>query len=128
MATKKTGKAPQSRVLTGAELLGGNRDFKMLEIPELTTDGVVGVVYLKTLPAGAVLDFIDKAEGAERNDAMLGLIALAVVDADGNHLFSKEQASHLRNLDVQVFSRLTTAVVGMVKYGPDKEDEETGKA
>lgn len=103
----------KTRALTAEDLLsGGENAFKPFEIPELTKNGEPGVVWLKHLSAGAVMDFATKSErsDAEKNQAMLEMIAKAIVHEDGSPMFTEEQAARLREMSMAVFNRLVTAV------------------
>lgn len=94
------------RVLTGEDLLRGV-GAKPFEVPELG-----GVVYLRSLPAGDVLDF-SSASDDNRHDAILTLIAKAAVTPDGQPLFSPDQVARLREMSITVFMRLSSAVTEM---------------
>lgn len=115
-------KDEQSRLLTAEDILrGGEAPLERLEIPELQKGGRPGVVHLRPLPAGAVLEFAQHEEGAARNAAMLELIAHAVVTPEGKPLFTREQAAGLRELSIQAFNRLARAVTAMAQL-----DDEAG--
>ena len=104
-----------SKALTAADLLrGGDNPYRKVEIPELTKDGDTGHVYVKDLPAGDVLVFTEMPEGPERNEGMMFLIAKALVDEDGNPLFtSEEEVREIKNVSMNVFNRLAQEVTGV---------------
>ncbi len=99
-----------------------------LEIPELAReDGRPGVVYIRLLSAGDVLDYVEKDELTQR-EQMFSLIAKAVVKQDGSPMFDEAEVFKLRNLRVDVFTRLSKAVTATIN--PDdpesKKLESTG--
>jgi hypothetical protein len=120
--SKKTGTVATTAALTAEDLLSFNESSrKMLEIPELPKDGRPGVVWLQPLTAGQVMDFAarqaDNMTEAEKSQAMLEMIARAVVDQNGQQLFSEEQVGRLRDMSMAVFSRLTAAVNELTGVG-----------
>lgn len=104
---------------------GGDIPFKPLEIPELTKDGKVGMVYLKAPSAGDVLDFAAKSADTNtetQHDALIRMIAQCVVDQDGKRLFQDE--TRVREIPFSIFSRLMAAVNDLAGIG---KKEEAGK-
>lgn len=104
---------------------GGDIPFKPLEIPELTKNGQVGMVYLKPPSAGDVLDFASKSSGtetSEQHDALIKMITQCVVDQTGKRIFDDE--SRVREIPFSIFSRLMTAVNDLAGIG---KKEEAGK-
>jgi hypothetical protein len=117
MATRKADKT--ARFLTAEDIFSGGDDpFVEVEIPELTKKGKPGIVYLRQLPAGDVLDFVAQSD-EDKNEALLGLLAKAVVTADGSPLFTEEQARNLRSISIGVFNRLTREITAMASLGPE---------
>lgn len=116
----------KARALSADDILsGGENACTPLEVPELTKNGEPGVVWIKSLSAGAVMDFAARADKdkpeAERNQAMLEMIAKAIVNEDGSPMFTEEQAARLREMSMAVFNRFVTAVNGLTGIG--KKDE-----
>lgn len=110
----------EGRVLTAADILrGGPGSFQTVEVPELD-----GVVYLRPVPAGVVLDYLDAVEDkAQKNKALVKLIAASCVNPDGSPMFSADQADELREMSSRVFTRLAKAVMASANAN---EMEEAG--
>lgn len=123
------GSSDEERVLTAEEILaGGDEPFKRVEIPELPKGGEPGVVFLRSVSAGEVLDFIQIPEGKKQNDALIRLIADVVVSKDGEPLFSETEAEDIRRISIGAFNRIQNAVLkraGM-PTGEPGESAETG--
>lgn len=99
-----------SQLLTADEIFAGGDDLlSPLEIPELKKGGKPGIVYLKQLSTGDVLDFAESGE-QDQKSRMLTLIAKAVVNQDGSPMFSEDQVTRLRDIRVDVFTRLSRAI------------------
>lgn len=114
MSNSKKADTKKFAALT-AEDLFGRGGYTMLEIPELPKGGRPGVVWLRPLSAGDVMDFTARVGGdekpeSEKTQAMLEMIASAVVNEDGSAIFTEEQVGRLREMSMSVFSRLATAV------------------
>lgn len=110
-----------------AIIAGGDNPYKELEIPEIQVNGQPGVVYLKHPSAGYILDFAEERSKADKDDpknnqAMLEMISMCVVDAQGNAIFAS--AEEVRKVPLPVFSRLMTAVNELSGSG---QKEELGK-
>lgn len=108
-------------------------------IPELSREGVKKYLYLRQLSAGEVLAFTEDSKDAlpfESNDALLVLIAQALVTPDNKLLFpdaavasSDEQARKrliavLRaKIPMPVFNRLSSLVVKLTTADGSAEGE-----
>lgn len=103
-----------ARRLTAADILaGGEEPYRELEIPELKKGGAPGILYLKPLSAGDMLDLAAAEDLApvERRNQMLQLIAKTVVDPDtGQRVFTVDQVDELRTISAKLFTRLMTAI------------------
>jgi hypothetical protein len=106
---------------------GGDDSLERLEIDELQKGGRPGVVYLRPLPAGEVLDFADKSEGEGKNQALLEMIAKAVVHPDGSPMFGEEDTKRLREISIGAFNRLAKAVTKMADVGVETAGETEAK-
>ena len=89
-------------------LTGGGAKPETLEIK--MTDGRTGHVFRRDLPAGDVLDFVESEEGPERNEALMRLVARAIVNQDGSPKFSEMDLGELRDMPVNIFQQMATAV------------------
>ena len=91
-------------------------------------DGSLLTCYQRDLSAGDILDFVTYAEGKERNEALLKLVAKAIVDEDGTPVFTNEDMTKLRNMPVRIFQQLSDAVVEAAGLGvtDDEEGDEKG--
>lgn len=101
-----------ANVLTLDDLLsGGEEAYRALEIPEIVKNGKPSCVYLRSLPAGDVLDYGEMPKD-QQNAGMLRLIAKAVVSPEGEPLFSENDLDKMRKVSIKVFNRLMAAVMG----------------
>jgi hypothetical protein len=122
---KKTGTfhPTEDQLLTAEDIFSGGDDLvSPLRIPELSKNGKPGIVYLKLLSAGDVLDFSEADEGS-RKERLLPLIAKAVVHQDGTPMFSQEQVARLSEIRVDVFNRLSRAVTDKFNTMMSEEEE-----
>lgn len=130
MSNKKAG--TQFAALTADELFGRG-SYKRLEIPELPKNGEPGVVWLRALSAGDVMDFTNRLGGdnvpeSEKTQAMLEMIAKAVVTEDGTPIFTEEQVGRLREMSMSVFTRISRAVNELTGTTEAKEAAGKGSA
>lgn len=127
MATTKQNdmRPTDDQLLTAEDILSGGDDYlSPLEIPELSKNGKPGVVYLKPLSAGDVLDFAEGDKGT-RTSRIIPLIAKAIVRQDGSPMFNDGEVARLRDIRMDVFTRLSKAV--MATFNSVMDDDE-GKA
>ena len=85
------------------------------------------LVYIRDVPAGVMLDFmLIDADGAERNEGLLKLIAGSVCGSDGVPLFDVDNTEPMKNMPMDVFTELATIVTETAnsKVTADAEDEE----
>ena len=87
------------------------------------TDGSKLTCYQQDICAGDVLDFVHVEEGPERNEALLRLISLAIVDEDGEQIFKGTGMKQLRKMPVKIFEQLSNAVVEAAGLNTTEEDE-----
>lgn len=113
-------KLHMSRVLTGEDILSVTNPTPF-EIPELN-----GIVYLRSLPAGRVLDYSERSKDDKTYQALLELIAAAVVDEHGNPLFNESQIGRLRDMSVSIFNRLSNKVLEVANLASVGEKEGEG--
>lgn len=112
-------------VLTLDELLA-QPDLTVVEVPELPKDGKPGIVYMRPLTAGVVIDMVVDSSNRPTGDALRTLISESICDKDGNPIFDEENVDKLRDMRLDVFNRLSTAV--MKNLAPPQEAAEEGKA
>lgn len=140
----ETKKAPadKSRHLDAATIFrGGDSGFEELEIPSVMVGGEAGVVFLKHLPAGDVMEYVSLAGGRDAasedvQGALLALVAKAVVQEDGTPTFTEAQTERLKEISMATFNTLSDRVLKMagirivVKGQEDKDDgaEDAGNA
>ena len=114
MAKQPTTSVP--RVLSLADLTAPPT-LTELSIPELAG----GVVYLRPLSAGTVMDMVVDGNAADgtggvaskvTGEAMMKLVAAAVANADGTPMFAPgdEGLAQIKLLDIRVFNRISTAI------------------
>lgn len=96
---------------------GGDDPYRRVEIPELVKNGEPGIVYVKSLTTGQVFDFAERVNpetnpsANDRSQAMLEMIARAIVTEDGAAIFdTPEKVSRLREVSMAAYKRLSTAV------------------
>lgn len=116
-------KKPEAIQLTAEDILRGGDSLERLELPELTKDGRPGVVFLRQLGAGDVIAFMDHAEGAPRNRAILALMAKAVVTEQGEPVFADVDDDALGSMPMGVFNKLAGAVTAMANLGGEEGNE-----
>jgi hypothetical protein len=111
-----------SNLLTIADLVAPP-SITPLEIPELTKDGKPGVVHIRPLLAGDVMDIVTQSDGKADSNAVMRMVAYALVHPDGTPMLSGSDAVlQLRAVPQTVFSRISAAVTGTIATTP-----ETGK-
>ncbi len=86
-------------------------------------DGTTLTCYQRDLSAGDVLDFVHVEEGPKRNEALLRLVSLAIVEEDGTAVFSGTDIGQLRDMPVKIFQQLSDAVVKAAGLEEVEEDE-----
>jgi hypothetical protein len=95
-------------------------DFFSSAKPKLVTlTTIPGQVYLRPLPAGDVLDFMEQRQknlepGASQKgnrSALMRLISRAVVHEDGKPMFSEENMDRLNDIPVLVFNEISGVVL-----------------
>ena len=94
------------------------------------SDGHSQTIFQKDLSAGAVLSFVETREGAERNAALLVLVAQAICQEDGSSVFvSEEDLARLEQMPVRIFQQLSDAVVEAagIKSSDDDDKDEGGE-
>ena len=128
MTAQKEKKADQAGTLLTADDLirGGDQPSIPLEIPEISQDGVPGIVYILRVSAGVVLDFADaiQADDTSKNAAVIEMISKVVVDKNGTLLFGGEEGiERIRRVPVQIFNRLAEAVTNMADTSPDSDND-----
>lgn len=112
----------EAQLLTASEiLLGGEEGLKRIELESVKKNGKPGVVWLKPLPAREILAFSNVPK-EEQLEAMIPMIASAIVNKDGSAKFTKEETEQMAFISINVFTELSLAVTGMVK-GLSKGDE-----
>ncbi len=99
----------RKRVLTAAALLSSSR-LKEVPIPEMADGDDVPVIYLRPLPAGVVMALLVDTDGKPSGDSMLLLAAQAMVDASGDLIFDPNDLVSIRQLPMDVYNRITTAL------------------
>jgi hypothetical protein len=123
MATKKTSRqAGADQFLSAEEIISGGRELRVLEVPELPKNGKPGIIHLRHLSAGDVLEFTEYA-GSNEGEAMMLLISKSVVTPDGKPLFMKAQTGRLREISVDAFKRISAAVAEMTGIAPEEGAE-----
>jgi hypothetical protein len=111
-----------SNLLTIADLVAPP-SITPLEIPELTKDGKPGVVHIRPLLAGDVMDIVTASEGKADTSAVMRMVAYALVHPDGTPMLQGADAAlQLRAMPQSIFSRISAAVTGTIVTTP-----ETGK-
>lgn len=92
-------------------------ELTRLEIPELSRDGQLGVIYLRTLTAGDVVPLITantedgKPGSGVTSDFQHQLIALAAVNEDGTPMFA--DASEVKKVRLSIYNRISSALAGI---------------
>lgn len=113
-----------SNVLSAEDLFSGG-GLVRLEIPEIPRNGQPGVVFIKPPSAADVLKFVHdrSADGGTDldNDHMAALVAKCIVDESGASLFSEEQATHIQDVRMDVFTRLSEAITKLTNPTTDAE-------
>ena len=126
MATKQAG---SSQFLSAADIIRGGTVYEQFEMPELSKNGKPGVVHLRPLSAGDVLEFVEasgegEGEGGQQQAALIVLMSKAVVTPDGDRIFDGDNANDLRAIPIKAFNRLAGAVTKMA--GIERVDDEGG--
>lgn len=98
-----------TNLLTADDFLSSSSSLKRVEIPEISKDGKPGVVFLKPLTAGDILDHM-KLTPERQSENNTHLIIRSVVDENGNPLFNSESAQSLRSVRASVYSRLVNEI------------------
>ena len=107
--TKQRQEASDEATLTAEDFFsGGDEPLNRLEIPELRKGGRPGVVFLKQLTAGELMEF-KTAPADSQDEANLKLVAGAVCDASGKQIFSSE--ADLKKLPMKAVNRIAKAVM-----------------
>lgn len=105
--------------LSAAEILGAD-DLKLVEIrvPEWG-----GSILVKPLTAAEALDFFEGSKN-DKNDSMVRLVAMSVVDQNGTALFSTNDLPKLRKKGLKAITRLQDE---LLRLNGLKEDRATVK-
>lgn len=98
--------------------------YKTVEIPEIQKEGKPGVLMLKIPSAGVVLGFSDKGD-TDKKEYLLQLMVDVVVSPTGDALFN--DVDQVRNLPVDVFTRLSGAVTEMINVATSSLGDAKGK-
>lgn len=115
-------------------------DFFSSSNPKLVTlTTIPGQVYLRPLPAGDVLDFMEQRQGESadvkggggdtkaRRKALMRLISRAVVHADGSPMFSEEGMERLNDIPVLVFNEISAVVLEAAGIVVQSTEDSEGK-
>ncbi len=89
-------------------------------------DGSLLTCHMRDLSAGDILDFVTYEVGEVRNEALLQLVAKAIVEEDGTPVFTDKDLKELRDMPVRIFQQLSDAVVRAAGLGED-DDKEGGE-
>jgi hypothetical protein len=97
--------------LTADDIIsGGVNQLTPVILPMLQdSEGRPGVVYVRPLTAGRVIQFISQPPDKQTR-AMIGLVAYAVVSENGERLFANSDVEKLEQMRADVFMLLSNAV------------------
>jgi len=111
----KTFEPTVEEILTGVEKVP-------VEIPELSRDDKVAVLYIDSPQAGEVMRFAQLKEGQKKNEALFALIEKCVVRQNGDKVFTGEQAKQLPTVHIVIFNRLAAAFT-ILASGEDVDEK-----
>ena len=110
--SEQNGEKNGGGVLSAADILrGGDQPYKRIELP-IQKNGKPGIIYLRHLTAGEVLDF-QAGDEDQRQEALLELMPAACVDESGKRIFEGFTKEQLRSMPIAVFSAISGAVTEM---------------
>ena len=81
----------------------------MVEIPERMKNGRPGVVFVRELPAPDVIAIVTNKD--DNHQWLFNLMGLAIVDRNGNPLFSNASLKTLADTSFSIFGRLQAKVL-----------------
>ena len=98
------------KVLSAEDILGADDvEFERVPVPEWG-----GVVILKTMSAADAIRFHKMSAGANRDEAIVQILAYCACDESGNLLFTTPgQVEKLRRKNIKVFKRLQDAAMDL---------------
>lgn len=106
----------KNRILTAEQILGmDDLNVEEVEIPEWSVDGQPGILRLKTMSAREAMNFQKQMNVSPkaREDAMINLIVMSIVDERGERLFTAKDVERLRDKSMRVFVRLQKAAMSL---------------
>lgn len=103
-------------------LSGGDEPLQRIELP-IKKGGKPGVIYLRPLTAGEVLDF-QASDEDQRQEALLELMPSACVNEEGQPIFAGTPKDKLRNMPIVVFTAISQAVTEMAGLTKPAESAE----
>lgn len=114
MADEHTKTIDSGRLLSAKDILrGGDEPFKTIEVKTLRKGGQPGIIILRPLPARDVIAFTQLPDD-EKFAGMIPLLAKAIVDENGEGLFSENEVKELSELRVDAFTEISTAITEMM--------------
>jgi hypothetical protein len=111
MTAKKTRK-----LLTSADLRESGKKLTELEVKD--GEDVLGVVFVRQIPASVILDY---KENTDNKEGTVDLIHVGIADHEGNALFADK--AEIRELPLALFGALSKAVNEQLKVLQGGEDK-----
>lgn len=121
-------------------LSGGDDAIESVELP-IKKNGAPGVIHLRPLSAGDVVDFITEGnievgpdgtvkqfDHRKQSDAMLRLISRTACRADGTLLFDEKDIDTLRRMPTNVYQRLQSRLTKKIMEGGEEGKDAAAEA
>lgn len=122
MTTKTT---IAKKVLSVADFLAA----RVTKLVEAEVEGLGGVVYLRPLVAGDMVDFMHTqrkdATDAERRNGTVTMLTKVICNADGSRMFEGVSGDDLSNMPAPIFTQLLSLTNKM--NGVEESAETVGK-